>query len=87
MSTDLALLSDSDDSDAMTHFSGFNSKGVCDMEEIADNLGDFDFDDIDASSESSIDNDDKNNASASDSDMEELVDKDLAQEMTAKLVL
>ena len=79
MSTDLALLLDSDDSDAMTHFSAFNSQDVRDMEEIGDNLGDFDFDDIVASSESSIDNDDdENNASASDSDTEELVDEDLA---------
>ena len=52
MSTDLALLSDSDESDARSHFSGFNSQDVHDMEEIADNLSDFDFDDIDASSES-----------------------------------
>ena len=52
---------------------------VLDMEEITDNLSDFDFDDIDASSESSIDsNDDENNASASHSDTEELVDEDLA---------
>ena len=79
MSTDLALFLDSDDSDARSHFSGFNSQDVHDMEEIADNLSDFDFDDIDASSESSIDNDDdENNASASDSDTEELVDEDLA---------
>ena len=79
MSTDLALLLDSDDSNTRTHFSGFNSQDVHDMEEIANNLSGFDFDDIDASSESSIDNDDdKNNASASDSDAEELVDEDLA---------
>ena len=71
MSTDLALLSHSDDSDARSHFSGFNSQDICDMEEIADNLSEFDFDDIDASSESSIDNDnDESNASASDSDTE-----------------
>ena len=70
MSIDLALLSHSDDSDARSHFSGF-SQDVHDMEEIADNLSEFDFDDIDASSESSIDNDfDENNASASDSDTE-----------------
>ena len=49
------------------------------MEEIADNSGDFDFDDIYASSESTIDNnDDEKNASVSDSDTEELVDEDLA---------
>ena len=44
MSTDLALLLDSYDSDARSHFSGFNSQDVHDMEEIADNLSDFDFD-------------------------------------------
>ena len=84
MSTEFALFSDSDDSDPRSHFSDFNSQDVHDMEEIADNLSDFDFDDIDASSESSIDNDDdENNASASDSDTEELVVGDLAWEMTA----
>ena len=66
----------------MTHFSGFNSQDVHDMDGILDNLGDVDFDDIDASSESCIDSDDdENNTSASDSsnsDTEDLVDEDLA---------
>ena len=51
------------------------------MEEIAENLSDFD--DIDASSECSVDNDgNENYASAPNSDTEELVDEDLAWEMT-----